>query len=73
MKVRSVDYIRTLEVDSPKVLEAELDRVVAEAIQQALANPGLGILVTRHAPGTFTVELSCNVPQGIIAELDLIR
>jgi hypothetical protein len=60
-------------VDSCRVLETELDRAVDQAIQHALANPGHGILVTRHAPATFTVEFSRMVPQGIISELDLMN
>ena len=72
MPPRTTDYIKTLKIGSRKVLEAELDRAVDHAIQHALANRGSGILVTRHAPGTFTVELSADVPHGTIAELDLM-
>ncbi|HKU11268.1 MAG TPA: hypothetical protein VJQ61_08570 [Sinomonas sp.] len=72
MALKTIDYAKTLEIDSRKVLEAELDRVVDHAIQRALDTPGHGILVTRHSPGSFTVELTADVPQGIIAELDLM-
>ncbi|MCH6472391.1 hypothetical protein [Sinomonas terrae] len=72
MALKTIDYAKTLEIDSRKVLEAELDRVVDHAIQHALDTPGHGILVTRHSPGSFTVELTADVPQGIIAELDLM-
>lgn len=65
------DYAATLEIKSRTVLEDELDRIVDDAIQHALANPGHGILVTRHSPGTFTIEISDEVPQGTITELDL--
>lgn len=71
MRLNTKDYAKTLEVDSRAVLEAELDRIVDEAVQHALANPGHGVLVTRKGPGTFTVELSDEVPQGMIAELDV--
>lgn len=71
MHLKALDYLKTLEIDSRKALEDELDRVVGEAVEHALANPGHGILVTRHGSGTFTVEMSNDVPQGIIAELDL--
>lgn len=67
----AADYQRTLEIDTRNALEGELDRVVAEAVEHALANPGYGILVTRCGPGSFTVRLSDDVPQGTIAELDL--
>lgn len=72
MPVKSSDYAATLHADSRRVLETELDRVIDQAIQHALANPGHGILLTRHAPGSFTAELSTDVSQGIIAELDLM-
>jgi hypothetical protein len=64
-------YAATLEIDSRSVLEDELDSLVDDAIQHALANPGRGILVTRRGPGTFTIELSDEVPQGTITERDL--
>ena len=71
MTSRTSRFFRTLEINTRKVLESELDRLVDHAIHQALRCPGHGILVTRHAPGSFTVELSSEVPQGTIAELDL--
>ena len=52
-------------------LEDELDRAVEGAIQEALKNPGRGVLVTRHDHETFTVELSNDVPHGTISELAL--
>ena len=67
----SGSYTTTLKIDSRTALEGELDRIVNEAVQHAVARPGHGILVTRHAFGTFTVELSNEVPQGTIAELDI--
>jgi hypothetical protein len=73
MSLKTIDFAKKLEVDNRKALEAELDRVVDDAIQHALACPGHGILVTRLSPGSFTVELSEQVPQGVIAELDLTR
>ncbi|KHL05551.1 hypothetical protein [Sinomonas humi] len=71
MSLKTTDYAGTVEIDSRKVLEVELDRLVDHAIEHALANPGHGILVTRHSQATFTVELSTEVPQGTIAEIDL--
>jgi ethanolamine utilization protein EutQ (cupin superfamily) len=71
MKLKTKDYAKTLEIDSRAVLEGELDRVVDDAIQHAIAKPGHGILVSRNGPGTFTVELSDKVPQGTVEELDL--
>ncbi|NUP73400.1 MAG: hypothetical protein HOQ07_01900 [Sinomonas sp.] len=53
------------------LLESDLDRAVDAAIERAIAAPGQGILVTRHDHSTFTVEVTADVPQGIIAERDL--
>ena len=71
MAPKTSDYAVTLEMNSREGREAELDRIVDQAIQHALANPGHGILVTRRAQGSFSIELSADVPQGTIAELDL--
>lgn len=71
MPLKTTDYAKTLGAESWSVLQAELDRVVEEAVQHALESPGHGILVTRHTPGSFSVELSDAVHPGIIAELDL--
>ena len=73
MRIKTENYAKTLEIDTRAVLESELDRLVGDAIQHALVNPGCGILVTRKGPGTFTVELTDEVPQGMIEELDLAR
>ncbi|WP_336855478.1 hypothetical protein [Sinomonas albida] len=72
MSLKISDYVQTLEIDSRAALEAEPDRVVDIAVQHALSNAGYGVLVTRRRPGTFTVELSDEVPPGAIAELDLM-
>ena len=71
MLLKTTDYAKTIEAESWRALEEELDRLTDEAIQHALGKPGLGILVTRQAPGSFSIELSDKVPPGIIAELDL--
>lgn len=62
-----------LSVHDRRDLEDELDRAVERVIQQALASPGRGILVTRHDHATFTIEVSDHVPQGTISERDLRR
>lgn len=46
----------------------QLDAAVAAAQELAMRERRRGILVTRHAPDTFTVELSANVPFGLTIE-----
>lgn len=60
-----------IKIDSRVSLEIELNHVVERTIQSALTSPGAGILVTRHDQQTFTVEISAEVPFGVIAERDL--
>lgn len=67
MSLVTTDYAKALEIDSRRALEAELDRVVEIAVQHALDKKGHGILVTRHGPGSFAVELAGRA-QGTIAE-----
>ena len=47
---------------------SEADEKLNSSIQQLLAlaqeNPVRGILVTKHGPGRFTVELNDQVPYG---------
>ena len=47
---------------------SEADEKLNSSIQQLLAlaqeNPVQGILVTKHGPGRFTVELNDQVPYG---------
>lgn len=69
--IKREDYAKTLEIEHRSALESELDRVVDEAIEHGLANPGHGILVTRTGQGTFRIELSEEVPQGTITEADV--
>lgn len=60
-----------LRIADRKDLENELNAEVNAAIEKAIRNPGQGLLVTRHDRETFTIELSGDVPQGTIHELDL--
>jgi len=71
VRIMTQNFAVTLEIKSRADLEDELDRLVDDAIQHALYNPGRGILVTRSGPGSFTIELSDEVPQGAITERDL--
>jgi hypothetical protein len=48
-------------------LDLELDAAV-ERVRHAAAKEGKGILVTREAPNSFTVEASHDVPFGLTRE-----
>jgi hypothetical protein len=50
--------------------DMELDAAVTAVREQAFLEGRRGILVTRHAPGTFIVELSDEVPYGVTLERD---
>lgn len=53
-------------------MDAELDAAVAAVREQSIIDRQQGILVTRYAPGSFTVELSDEVPFGLTLERDSI-
>jgi len=57
-------------VSSARERDEKLASAVARAKAQALANPGPGILVTRHHYSHFTVSLTSAVPFGYINEQD---
>jgi hypothetical protein len=65
---QSTRYHVEVRITDGRELETELDRAVEEAIQEALKNPGRGVMVTRHDHQTFTVELSQDIPHGTISE-----
>lgn len=51
--------------------DAQLEAAVATMRAQAVLDGKRGILVKRHAPGSYTVELSDEVPFGLTHERDL--
>jgi hypothetical protein len=51
-------------------MDLKLEAAVVAIKEQGILDGRRGILVTRHAPGTFTVELSDDVPFGLILERD---
>lgn len=63
-------YSKSLRVTERGDLEISLDRAVDDAIQRGPANPGKGILVTRHDHERFTIEFSDRVEAGLICEVD---
>jgi hypothetical protein len=57
--------------DEPQLIAHRLDIAEKLARERALMEGNLGILVTRHGPTSFTVNLSPDVPYGITQERDL--
>jgi hypothetical protein len=54
--------------DKPQQIEDDLNAAV-ELIRHEATREGMyGILVTRHAPASFTVAVSAQVPYGVIRE-----
>ena len=49
-------------------MDEELDRTVNLLVGHALLRREMGILVTRHSPRDFTVELHPEVPFGVTYE-----
>lgn len=68
---QSSDYYVEIRVTDGKNLEKHLDQAVEKAIRKALVNSSCGVMVTRHDQQTFSVELTRDVPFGIISERDL--
>ncbi len=48
--------------------DAELNAAIGLAQQGAQIEGWMGVLVTRHSPGIYTVALSEDVPYGVTAE-----
>jgi hypothetical protein len=71
MTDQNIRYDVVVRINKRNELEEELDRAVEGAVQVALKNPGRGVLVTRHDHHNYTVELSSDVPYGMISELSL--
>ena len=57
--------------DVPQLIAERLDAAEKSAQERAIREGNLGILVTRHGPTSFTVNLSPDVPYGITQERDL--
>jgi hypothetical protein len=68
--IRTTENGRCHEVtgDEPHLLEEHLNRAVELAQQRAVEEGRHGVLVTRHGPASFTVEVSADVPYGITRE-----
>jgi hypothetical protein len=57
--------------DEPQLIAERLDAAEKLARERALREGNHGILVTRHGPTSFTVNLSPDVPYGTTQERDL--
>lgn len=57
--------------DEPQLIAEYLEAAEKSARERALREGNHGILVTRHGPASFTVNLSPDVPFGITQERDL--
>lgn len=64
--------IAEFKVEQKVELYEKLDAAVAVAQTNALADGRLGVLVTRHDFGHFSVALSSNVPFGLVHEDDQV-
>lgn len=62
--------ILTVTATDPESRDLKLEAAVAAIKEQGRMDGQKGILVTRHAPGSFTVELSNDVPFGLTLERD---
>ena len=69
--IKTIDPGRNFHVtgDTKSQIEDDLSTAVVLARQQA-PEVRQGILVTRHAPGSYTVALTPTVPYGVTEERD---
>lgn len=68
MRTITPDLTLAVTVTNRASLERQLDEAVTAARERAMRERCRGILVTRHGPHCFTVELSETVPFGLTRE-----
>jgi hypothetical protein len=56
---------------SPTEIEDSINTAVEMARDHSVSEGWQGILVTRHGPDRYTVNLSADVPYGVTVERDL--
>ncbi|WP_458782324.1 hypothetical protein [Arthrobacter sp. D3-16] len=71
MKTTAATEVLTVTATDPDSRNLELDAAVAAMEKQAILDGYRGILVRRHTPQNFTVELSDEVPFGLTREQDV--
>lgn len=60
----------TVRAETRPNLDRELDDATARLLERALIRRDRGILVTRHSPTQYSLELHQDVPFGVTLELD---
>ncbi|AOT02556.1 hypothetical protein [Arthrobacter sp. U41] len=68
MRTTTPDLTLTVTATDRASMDRELDEAVTAARERAMRERCRGILVTRHGPNCFTVELSETVPFGLTRE-----
>lgn len=69
MDGKSTEAILTIQASDAAIVDAQLDAAEAIAQARALRDPRRpGILITRSAPGLFTIALTPEVPFGLTME-----
>ncbi len=63
--------VLTVAATDRETRDLELNAAVAAMREQAIIDGQQGILVTRHTPETYTIELSKSVPFGFTHEHDI--
>ncbi|GAA1272673.1 hypothetical protein GCM10009589_28470 [Arthrobacter pascens] len=62
------EHIYHVTGDKPRLIDEDLSKAVELAQRRAMKEGRGGILVTRCAPGSFSVEVSADVPYGVTRE-----
>ena len=65
----SNDDILQIRLQKRSQLEDQLDKAVNILAERAPLSGGKGILVARHSPADFTVQLHPDIPFGTIQEI----
>jgi hypothetical protein len=73
MELAATDFGMTVTASDRGSMNTELEAAVAKVREHAVLDGQRGILVTRHAPGSFTVALSDDVPFGLTRERDIMN
>lgn len=54
-------------------MERQLENAMSQLLENALISCDKGIMITRHSPNEFTLELHPDIPFGVTQELDVWR
>jgi hypothetical protein len=64
---------RTVMAKSKMQMERRLEDAMSHLLERAMIHRDRGIMVTRHSPNEFTLELHPDIPFGVTRELDAWR